>query len=488
MPINQNTFLFYDIETTGLNKCFDQVLQFAAIRTDLNLNEINRYEFLVRLNPDIIPNPEAIITHRLSLKRCEMGLTEIDAIQKIHDLMNTPGTISVGYNSLRFDDEFLRFSFYRNLLAPYTHQHANQCSRMDLYPITIMYYLFKKKALNWPEINGRSSLKLEHLKETNLLSSGVAHNAMVDVEATVALAKKLIKFPDMWQYVCQYFDKQKDQERMLTKLESSFETEAMLFREALLIHGQIGYDNNFQAPVLGIGNHKHYKNQTLWLRLDLENLQQAAETNLETNSFVFRKKFGEDALLLPYQERFLKNLTNERIELTNNNKIWLRKNSDILQKICEYHQNYKFPKVPNLDIDAALYDMDFASPYEDALFKQFHQATPENKLIIAEKFPNSKRKLLAVRIMGRHYPEFLTENYLKSFNDYLAQINSAPIESLDNKENNLVDYRGENKLTANQAIQKIEELRSTRNLDEEQIQLLNELRNHITEKAKILQT
>ena len=44
------TYLFYDLETTGLNKSFDQILQFAAIRTDLNLKELKRYELKIKLN------------------------------------------------------------------------------------------------------------------------------------------------------------------------------------------------------------------------------------------------------------------------------------------------------------------------------------------------------------------------------------------------------------------------------------------------------
>ena len=33
------TFIFYDTETTGTNSAFDQILQFAAIKTDADLNE-----------------------------------------------------------------------------------------------------------------------------------------------------------------------------------------------------------------------------------------------------------------------------------------------------------------------------------------------------------------------------------------------------------------------------------------------------------------
>ena len=145
------TYLFYDIETTGLNKSFDQVLQFAAIRTDLNLKELARHEIKIKLNPDAIPSPYALITHKIGINALSDGLNEYEAIKQIHQLLNQPGTISLGYNTLGFDDEFLRFSFYRNLLKPYTHQYANQCYRMDLYPMAMMFFLFKPNVITWPK-------------------------------------------------------------------------------------------------------------------------------------------------------------------------------------------------------------------------------------------------------------------------------------------------------------------------------------------------
>src|SRR3972149_2565554 len=187
--IMQNSYLFYDIETTGLNKCFDQVLQFAAIRTDLDLNELERYEIFIKLNPDTIPSPTAVLVHQLSLEKIQHGINEYEAMCEIHRLFNTPGTITVGYNTLGFDDEFLRFSFYRNLLTPYTHQFANQCSRMDIFPMTVMFYLFKNGVIQWPNKEGKLSLKLEELIKANQLAHGRAHDAMVDVEATLALAR-----------------------------------------------------------------------------------------------------------------------------------------------------------------------------------------------------------------------------------------------------------------------------------------------------------
>ncbi len=37
-------FVFYDTETTGKDTWFDQILQFGAIKTDVEFNEIDRFE------------------------------------------------------------------------------------------------------------------------------------------------------------------------------------------------------------------------------------------------------------------------------------------------------------------------------------------------------------------------------------------------------------------------------------------------------------
>ncbi len=107
------TYLFYDVETSGLNPAFDQILTFASIRTDLSLNEISRDLITVKLRRDIVPSPYAFITHGLTKDELDGGVTEYQAALRIHTLFNTPGTISLGYNSLGFDDDFLRFLFYQ---------------------------------------------------------------------------------------------------------------------------------------------------------------------------------------------------------------------------------------------------------------------------------------------------------------------------------------------------------------------------------------
>src|SRR3989344_8843941 len=210
------TFLFYDTETSGLNPCFDQIFQFAAIRTDQEFNEKNRYQFFIKLNPDVVPSKEAMTIHGISLEELEQkGISEYEAIRQIHQLVNEPGTISIGYNTLNFDDEFLRFSFYRNLLSPYTHQFANGCGRMDIYPIIVLYHLFKPDILQWPtKKDGSVSLKLENINAANQLAEGSAHHAMVDVEVTLALTRKLFQDKTMWDFSTQYFQKKIDEDRI----------------------------------------------------------------------------------------------------------------------------------------------------------------------------------------------------------------------------------------------------------------------------------
>lgn len=449
--MRDTTYLFYDIETTGLNKCFDQALQFAAIRTDTALNELARYEIQIKLNPDVIPSPYAVITHRIGPSQFQQGKTELDAIQEIHHLLNTPNTISVGYNSLGFDDEFLRFSFYRNLLPPYTHQYANRCGRMDIYPITLLYYLFKKEALNWPENN----LKLEQLSKENNLAVGMAHNAMVDVEATLALAKKLSQDPAMWAFVTGYFQKPIDDERC-QKTESVLYIGNQPYPMGLLAYGKIGAKDNYVAPVIALGSHLHYKNQLVFLRLDTPELMQTTLHDPAKTTRVIKKRLAEPPLFLPFKERYTFLLSDDRQHRIKANQTFLSENTDVFHAIKKHHQHEKYPEHPDCDIDAALYHLDFPTGIEEKLFREFHAASPEKKCAIAEKFPNPLRKAQAHRIVQRHFPEVSVHN------------DTFCIDT--------IDFRGEKKYTLAQALADLADIEAKKELDDEQKKLLSELK------------
>lgn len=469
----ERTYLFYDIETSGLNKCFDQVMQFAAIRTDLEFNELDRIEFLIKLNPDVVPSPQAILTHRIAIEKLDQGIPEYEAITKIHQLLNTPGTISLGYNSLGFDDEFLRFAFYRNLLPPYTHQYANGCSRMDLYPVVALYYLFKPEIIRWPKVEGVNSLRLEQLNAINRLADGNAHDAMVDVEATLALARLLSKKREMWDYLVGCFDKKTDLDRA-SKLAVAFTIGKFQYHHAIMVDGSFGASNCYQAPVLGLGMHNHYQNQSLWLALDSPTLTSITAENIANLSFVYRKRFGEPPLLLPMSERFARFLSSERRQLIFKNLDWLQRNPSQFQDLITYHKEYTYPKVPNLDIDAALYQNGFLTDSELKICQKFHQSSLLDKVSMIDRFTNPQLQTQAIRILGRNYPHVLPELMRGEFNEYLRKVNSSdPADAI-------VDYRNQPHLTSRSVIAEIDQLQDHGNLDSYQENLLLGLKRSLT--------
>ncbi|MES2218060.1 MAG: exonuclease domain-containing protein [Pseudomonadota bacterium] len=467
------TFLFYDIETTGLNKAFDQVLQFAAIRTDLQLRELKRYEFKVKLNPDVVPSPQALLTHRISIAEASLGISEYAAIQQIHQIMNEPGTISIGYNTLGFDDEFLRFAFYRNLLPPYTHQYANECARIDLYPITIMFHLFKKNILQWPRIENETKLKLELINTTNSLVNGRAHDAMVDVEITLAIAKRFMAEQEMWDYLTSYFNKQIDEARNAT-LPVGLESAYGKHHEGLMVLGKIGAAYYFQAPVILLGNHAVYKNQA-WLRLDTDALTSTTADNIAVTTWVYRKKLGEPGFVLPLKDRFLNYLTQDRLAMAEKNKAWLQQHPEVFKQIVEYYRDFMYTVEPSTDIDASLYINTFWTREENAFCLQFHRAPPAEKVNLIAKINNPTLKQLAVRLIGRNYPELLTDQLKQEFTDYLARVNS------DASVNAVMDFKGKPRLTPQAALMEIKTLRD-KPLDPTQTQLLDHLESFLLDK------
>lgn len=465
-------YLFYDIETTGLNKCFDQVLQFAAVKTDSELNELERHEILIKLNSDAIPSPWASITHRIGIKDLAQGSPELEAMRTIHQLLNTPNTISIGYNTLGFDDTFLRFSFYRNLLTPYTHQYANQCSRMDLYPVAILYYLFCPEVIQWPQKEGKLNLKLENINALNQLAQGQAHSAIVDVLATVELAKKFKQESKMWDYVCGYFDKKTEAERM-TQLTPAYKNVDARFKEALLIQGKLGSKNFYQAPVLSLGPHLHYKNQSLWLRLDYPDLTQLPKENFAQSCYVFRKRCAEPPILLPTIPRFIKYLNAERLEQVNANKAFLEQHPELLKQLCDYYQHYQYPEVENIDLDAALYQRGFPSREEESLSIRFHKSSEKQLSSLLDQFLNPQQRDQAILILARNYPHLLTEEQKKLFETHREKLRSGDEKTLT------LDYTSKPRISIKTALQELESILQNEALDEQQLELLKELKAYL---------
>lgn len=224
-------FLWHDYETYGTRPALDRPCQFAAQRTDADLEPVGE-PVVMYCAPadDVLPHPRAClvtgITPQLARQR---GRIEAEFAREIHALMTRPGTCCAGYNSLRFDDEVTRNLFYRNLLDPYEREWKNGNTRWDLINLTRMCYALRPEGVEWPmverrgedgvevdEVEGdpggtdpRPSFRLQDLSQANGIVHSEAHDALSDVHATIALAK-LIRAaqPKLFDWALSMRDKQ----------------------------------------------------------------------------------------------------------------------------------------------------------------------------------------------------------------------------------------------------------------------------------------
>lgn len=216
-----NTFLFHDYETFGLDTKRSRASQYASIRTDEDLNIIPGEEKVLYCLPqiDYLPSPEAcLVTGITPLEIIEKSkvkdpsyevLSEYDFFKRINEEFSSPSTISLGYNSIRYDDEISRNGFYRNLLPVYEREWKNNCSRWDIIPVVRMYAFLYPNEINIPtDEEGKPSFRLEKLSVANgfkIENEGEAganfHDALTDVRATIYMAKMMKdNHPEFWSY------------------------------------------------------------------------------------------------------------------------------------------------------------------------------------------------------------------------------------------------------------------------------------------------
>ena len=198
------TFLWYDFETFGADPRRDRPAQFAALRTDSDLNIIGDPEvFYCRPADDVLPQPAAcLITGITPQTAMDRGLPENEFAARIFDLMSVPGTCVVGYNNFRFDDEVTRYLFWRNFFDPYSREYANGNSRFDLIDLLRMTRALRPDGIEWPDHeDGRPSFRLEDIAAANGMDTANAHDALADVEATIAVARLVRTHnPKLWQW------------------------------------------------------------------------------------------------------------------------------------------------------------------------------------------------------------------------------------------------------------------------------------------------
>ncbi len=199
-----HTFLWHDYETFGAVPRRDRPSQFAAIRTDDELNEVGEPLMIYcKPAPDYLPSPEACLITGITPQLClERGIAEHEFAAQIERAFAQPGTVGVGYNTIRFDDEVTRFMFWRNLIDPYAREWQNDCGRWDLLDVVRLTWALRPDGIQWPtKEDGKPSFKLGDLARANGLLHEAAHDALSDVRATIALARLIRdKQPKLFEF------------------------------------------------------------------------------------------------------------------------------------------------------------------------------------------------------------------------------------------------------------------------------------------------
>jgi exodeoxyribonuclease I len=186
------SFFFYDLETSGFNPHEARIMQFAGMRTDMELNPIGEpVNLLIQATPDILPDPDAImVTGITPQSTIADGITEAEFLKIFTEEVAVPHTIFVGFNTVRFDDEFMRAIHYRNFYDPYEWQWQDGRSRWDLLDLVRMTRALRPDGIEWPfDVKGRPTNRLELMTALNKLDHEHAHDALSDVEATIAVAR-----------------------------------------------------------------------------------------------------------------------------------------------------------------------------------------------------------------------------------------------------------------------------------------------------------
>ncbi len=209
------TFFFYDLETSGISGRDDRIMQFAGQRTDMDLQPIgDPFNVLVALNDDTLPSPDAIMITGITPQSTQAdGLTEAQFAKLLMEEVFTPDTITVGFNNVRFDDEFIRHLLWRNFHDPYEWAWSEGRSRWDMLDVVRMTRALRPDGIEWPvDSEGKATNRLELLSQANGLEHANAHDALSDVEALIGVAR-LVKTtqPKLFEHLLNMRDKKRVQ-------------------------------------------------------------------------------------------------------------------------------------------------------------------------------------------------------------------------------------------------------------------------------------
>lgn len=194
----------YDTEATDADPRHGQVTQFGAVRADKDFNVLAEVNLRVRRLPWVVPMPKALEVTRMDPRDLNGpdAVSEYSASGEIERFL-VPGygvpRVMLTFNGIRFDDEMLRTTLYRNLRNPWF-SSGKQTTRVDLLSIVRLVHAYDPEAISVPrDEEGNLTFRLEKLCSANGIDM-TAHDALSDARATLDLGKLISqRVPWAWQ-------------------------------------------------------------------------------------------------------------------------------------------------------------------------------------------------------------------------------------------------------------------------------------------------
>lgn len=425
------SFLWYDLETFGRDPRRSRIAQFAAIRTDEELNEIDEpiSRFCQPAN-DLLPSPEAALITGISPQQAlRDGVCEAEFFASINEELSVANTCAVGYNSIRFDDEFIRFGLYRNFHDAYEREYRNGNSRWDLLDFMRLAHAMRPEGLEWPKReDGFTSFKLEHLAEANGTREGMAHEALSDVRALIGLARKLrAAQPKLWNYYLELRSK----EKVVSLLD--------VFRQTPVLHisGQFPAEHLCGALVIPLAWHPDIKNRAIVFDLsyDPTDLLTLDADDISERVFIRQIDLPEGMSRIPLKEihanrcpvvlplNHCRDEDFQRMGIDKNkclaNATLIQQASGIAEKVRQVFT--KRAAYDPSDADGALYD-GFPSESDKRFFSTIRSSSATHlKNFLSPWKPGSRYDELLFRYRARNWPDSLSHEEIERWNVYRAQ-------------------------------------------------------------------
>jgi exodeoxyribonuclease I len=416
------SFFFYDLETSGFDPRRARIMQFAGQRTDMNLKPIGEpINELIKMTPDVLPDAGAVLLTGITpQKTITDGLAEAEFLKLFYKEVAKPDTIFVGFNNIRFDDEFMRFLNYRNFYDAYEWAWLDGSSRWDILDIVRTARALKPQGIEWPfATDGRPTNSLGYLTSVNKLTHDAAHDALSDVHATIAVAKLVRdKQPKLFDYLLSV--RKKDKVRGIVDSKKPFMYTSGRFPSKYLhTTASILLGRHTKQDYALVYDLRHDPDQ--FLDMSVDELIEIWKYNKDPDALrlpVKTLKYNrcpaivpgivQDTETLERLELSIDEITTNMAKLSKAGKSFVDKLFMAVEKMDQAREKAQTALVDNqLTVDARLYD-GFIDGADKQTMRAVPAADPDELADFERRFKDSRLKNLLPLYKARNYPKKLS--------------------------------------------------------------------------------